>query len=463
MKYLIVTYDGASLPIAHRLMLECLDVRVCQIADPSVLKVKSWITDKEHPEVRRRRLSIYDNILEKEPLPKFLNSVRGLPNKDDYFVLCDYNTLFPVAEQLLKAGFTKGLFPTEDDYDREKNRDDAKAFVKKHYKHLKLKETITCSSVKDAVARLKSSNKVWVAKSEGNMGETIVPSARDPKMAREQTIDELLCHQKDYNKADIILEEKIVDPIEFCPAIYFWDGEPVYSQVEIETRMLGGADIGPQTGGNQNVVIQTKLDDKINKMFFPPIVYELAKERKGLFIFDAGILSDGKGYYFIEYAGNRWGWGGVFSEISAAETRRAMAGPYFEALATGHSPYSYRIGSSVAFYQLENDSKHASLCKDGTGINVRSVDNVFLGQVRLDKEAGLVSVGYRCYDSAPVGYAVGRGNTIQKAADSVYKTLEDVSFKGIYYRSKEDFLSFEYSSSIPVRYQFLLDKGLITE
>jgi hypothetical protein len=358
-------------------------------------------------------------------------------------------------------GFT-GLMPTRDDYLLEKDRSLAKEFVRLNYPLLKLKEAQSFKGVAEALRFMKGSPKAWVVKSDGNLGETIVPSSVDVKVAREQTMDELAAHQKDFAKGGLSVEEFIPEPIEFFPMMVFWDGRPVYSQVELETRMLGGGDLGPQTGGNQNVVVCTELDAKVNQMFFPPAVHSLAKRRKGMFIFDAGILSDGKSYYFMEFAGNRWGWGGVFSELSASAGKNGkMASAYFERLVAGKHPYQHHFGASTAFYSLATDDKHHELAKEGLAITVDSVDDLFLMQVRLGVEGGLESAGYRGYESGPMGYAVGRGANLSEAVEGVHKAVKGVTFKGIYYRTKEDFLSSAYSSAISRRYEFLVGKKLL--
>ena len=305
-----------------------------------------------------------------------------------------------------------------------------------------------------------------MVKSDGNHGETIVPDKDDLEMARHQVISELTHYKSSYDKGKLILEPKIMNAIEFSPQMVWYDGEPVYSEVELETRMFGGADIGDQTGGNQNIVIQTELGAKINEIAFPEAIHRTARKRRGIYISDAGILSDGKNFYFTEFAGNRHGWPGIFSELSASMEKGDEVSNYFEAIVMRENPYKYKFGACISTYSIRSDEKFPMLNKEDLSINIKRgcEKDFFLLQAKMKqagKEKELVNVGYREYDSSPLGVAVGRGDTMEEAVDGVYKTLKGVSMKGLYYRSKEDFLSTDYVSSIPNRLKFLEKEGLI--
>lgn len=71
-----------------------------------------------------------------------------------------------------------------------------------------------------------------------------------------------------YEKGGYVLEKRICDPIEFTPEIAFWNGEPIYSHVEIECKPLGAADTGTDGGGAVNLTVRTELGDPINDLFF---------------------------------------------------------------------------------------------------------------------------------------------------------------------------------------------------
>ena len=463
MKFAMVTFDGALFPIADQLLREGNEVIVCQVENGKDLGVKNWIADTEHPEVRRRRLSLYDGILSKLPLDAFLKKIKSIPQKDGWFYFSDYNIFYNIDQQVMDMGFTKGHFHTVEDFLREKDRATAKAFLKQHYTVLEVAETkqFGAGQVDQAIAFMQTSDKVWVVKSDGNFGETIVPDARGSEPARKQVISELTMHKMAYNKGPISLEEKIMDPIEFCPQLAFWDGKPIYATVEIETRMLGSADSGGQTGGNQNLIARLPLDGMMVKMFFPPIVYEMAKMHRGLFLFDAGILYDPSRdkYFFTEFAGNRQGWPGIFSEIAMARHEGKAATNYFEAISQGRTPIRHSIGVTLSTYALEADPVFPALLKEGLSIDIRDRMCVLPYQVRYD-QGRMVNVGYRAYDSGALAYVVSRGDDIAGAVHGIFFDLDSLSFKGLYYRSLEDFLSMGYQSSIPSRAAFLMQKEL---
>lgn len=449
MKYIVISYDGAIFPIAKQLIDEGNDVHVCHIEDGKELK-SSWISDTKGSLEYERRMSLFDGILKKNSLSSTLSMMKSIKDKENYFVIFDYNTLCNIAEDVLALGFTNGWFPTTEDYNREKDRKKSKDFVEANCPDLKLKEYIEMQGVDNVIKFIKNSKKLWCVKSDGNFGETIVPDKNDLDMAREQLISELTLYKKDYGKGKLVLEEKIIDPIELIPEIVFYNGKPVYAQVEIETRMFGSGDLGPQTGGNQNIVISTDLNCKLNKMAFPPAVYELAKNRKGVLYFDAGLLYDGKNFYFLEYAGNRPGWGGIFSEVSACYNNNKMSSNYYEGLLAGKNPYQYKYGSSIAIYNMCPDTNGLPQPDVPIYLNKNAKANSFLCQSKMSKGV-LVDVGYRWLSSGPLGYIVGRGNALNEAVDLVYQNLDGVSLKGLYYRPKFDFMSRDYTSSIPNR------------
>jgi len=266
----------------------------------------------------------------------------------------------------------------------------------------------------------------------------------------------------EFEKGKIIVEEKIINAIEFTPQLIFYNGKPIYSQIEIETRMLGCLDIGDQTGGNENLIIHTELSDPINKIVFPPIVYEEASTRKGLYIRDAGILSDGIDLYFTEFAGCRYGWGGIFSELSASMTTDLIT-DYFDKIVRGQDPYTYKYGTSLALYTLGYDHEFAGFPQSGIPVNIEDgyESDFFMYQVKKIKNR-IITVGYRCFSSAPLGYVTGRGETIESAVENLYTHLKRFSLKGIYYRPESDFLSVENNKCILKRVEFLRENKLIS-
>lgn len=465
-RYIFFSLDGDTFPLAYKLQQEGEDVLVCQIQDAAVLGTQNWAAHKEEPEVRRRRLSLYDGMLKKIPLNAAMSQMQAIKNKNECFVIFGDNFLFKISERVMAMGFDNGLLPTLKDHEREKDRAKAKDFVKNNYPGLKVSESKVFSKTDEAIKFIQESDEFWVVKSDGNFGETIVPDKDDLEMAKKQVVGELQKGKHLYDKGKLILEPKIMNAIEFSPQMEFYDGEAVCSFVEFETRMFGSGDIGDQTGGNENLLIQTNLDAPINEIAFPEAMRTIAKEHRGLFIAEAGILSDGKDFYFTEFQADRWGWGGVFSEMSMSEGKDGKISNYFESHVMRENPFQHKFGSSLALYTIRSDKKVVALNQEGLSINIKEglEKDVFLWQCKIEqigKEKQLVNVGYREFDDSPLGYVVGRGNTMESAVESIYKTLKGVSMKGIYARPKFDFLSTDYVSSIPNRLEFLEKKKLL--
>lgn len=454
MMYVFFTFDGDTMPIAYQLQREGNNVLVCQIKDPSIFKKsKTWVTEKEEPEKKKMRLSLYDGMLEKYTVPAMMDYLKRIKQRDQFFIIFGHSALYELSEQVMALGFDKGHFQTKEDYLREQDRDAAKEFVKKNYGgKIKLKEYKEFPNADQAIKFIESSNDIWVAKSDGNMFETIVPDTNDLEMAKMQLVSELRMNAK---KDRVILEQKIINCLEFAPQMVWYDGVPVYSMIEIETRMFGAQDIGPQTGGNENVVINTPLDALINEIVFPPSVHELAKKHKGVFMYDAGILSDGTDLYFTEFCGNRHGWGSIFSEMTACAKDGEISN-YYESLMRGENPYQHKFGAGLSIYDL--------YCHDKQPIYLRDDQNFYLMQCRKDEIDGdkvLVNVGYRKFNESPLAYVTATGNLIEEAVGRIYDSLLGLSYKGVYYRPQDDFLSNEYVSSVLRRLEFLEAKKLL--
>ena len=471
-KYIIFTFDGGGCSIAKKLIDEGRETFLVQIQDSKDMPKGSWMNEDESPEKKKRRLSIYDGIIEKYTDAEMLKSMKSIENKEDYFVFFDFNSLYEFAEKCLDMGFTNGIFPLEKDYELEQDRQLGKDIAKKNLKGIRVDEVFNFKKVKDGIDFLNEhADKIFALKSDGNNANTIVPLTNNPEFAKKELIIQLMDDQKDYEKGGFTFEEKIMDIIEVCPQICFYNGKPIYTEIEMETRLIGSGDIGFQTGGNQNIVMQTKFSDKINKIAFPPFVFEEAKKRKGIYLKDCGMLFDKKGIpHFSEFAGNRYSWGGVFSELSMAQCKKGCVSEYFETLASGKNPYKYKFGSTIGIYNLEPDGKYPDLSKQDIPVQwEKSVEPRFFPyQVRIDdkknketeeNEPIVVNVGTRDILNS---YYTGFGNSLVEAANMAYGFANKVSFNGMYYRPKFDMLSTEYVSSIPNRIKFLKNHRLIS-
>lgn len=454
MRYAFFTFSGHSFPIAKRLVDEGNEVVVGQVARPELLKVSGWQGRKETPEERRRRLSLYDGMgVEKVDADELIRRLRA--DISSWFVVTDHNNLCEYGEKLLSLG-AMGFISNRADYDREKDRAAAKKFVEKNYDMLEVPESFALKSAADGIDLVSDSDCCWVLKSNGNVGETIVPKTADVRLSHMEVLGALTTNAKDYESEGFVLERKIISPIEFTPELAFWNGEPIYSQVEIECKPIGAGDLGPDGGGAINLVVKTALDDPINTMFFPPAVYELAKSRKGLFIFDAGVLYDTSSdvYFFTEFAGNRWSWGGVFSELAMATEKNRNASEYFERVAAGKNPLRYNFGATVSLYSIVPDKKFPGLEQEGIPIYWRraSEDYLWLVQARKDESGTIVSVG----DGDPLlGYVSACGDSLAQCVNAVYNNVVGVSFREVVYRPRFDFLSRDYPSAILPRFEFL--------
>lgn len=84
--------------------------------------------------------------------------------------------------------------------------------------------------------------------------------------------------------------------------------------------------------------------------------------------------------------------------------------------------------------------------------------DLWLWDVKKDERGQLFSVGA----NQNLAVITGANKSVDNAVNKMYKSLDGLSFVGAYYRSKDDFLSLDYPTSIPNRLNYGLDRGLYT-
>ncbi len=199
-------------------------------------------------------------------------------------------------------------------------------------------------------------------------------------------------------------------------------------------------------------------------MAFPKIIFEMAKKQPGLSIFDAGLLYDGKDFFFSEFCAMRHGFDGMFSQIAMSGDERGLnnAVHHFDAIAQGKSPLVHNYGAAVRLFQSEPHGEHADMYADHYAIDwLNEVsDQLFLYCLQREKigdEEIHVSNGFE----KDVGCCTGTGDTHMAALNNAYRCAEGVAMVGLFYRPKEDLLSKSYFTSIGNRYDFLMESDLL--
>lgn len=458
MIYVFLTYEGLSLPIAYTMQAEGSRVLIGHVQDQKELKVKNMAEEKS--EEKERRLSLYDGMLDKVPARKLVERLKQVPDKDEYFLFFDFNNLWRYSEELLDAGFTKGMFPLSEDWHFEEDRIAAKEFVTKHYPHMKVAEVHEFSTVKEGLTFLKQDKHLYVLKSKGNNGRTVVPQTSDVHLAYGQLEEAMRYDKKSYEKDGFVLERMIVNVKECIVEMVWYDGQPMYSLVDLENKYIGSGNIGQQVGCAMGLRYTVPLECELVEMAFPPEVHKEAKRRWGMFVWDAGILwdEDEEEYYFTEFCPNRVGYDSFFAELEMAD------GPtrYFEQLQQGESPLTYSFGASVRVFNQHRGSGGTVLKDALVELPRKARDRgVWMFDIKQDaKRKKLVTVGYE----ADLGVAAAASTLMQDAVSDAYTHLQEgIIAEGMYYRPQFDFESRDYSTSIYNRYKFFDSQGVLRE
>ncbi|MEA2552480.1 MAG: hypothetical protein QOJ65_656 [Fimbriimonadaceae bacterium] len=454
MKYAVFTFDGYGLPIAWQLQKEGKDVLVAQVEDQrDVLSELEKNAKPEDKASKARRLSQYDGMLEKQPVDKVIEKLRKAKDPSEWFAFFDLNHLFKFSEEVSKLG-VHGNFPTVGDYCYEIDRELAKDFVNENYPMMRVADKHRFNKASEAKAFLSKSDDFWVLKGLEEDARTVVPDVDDLELANGQILDALAQDPDEYESAGFILELLIPGALELTPGIVFYDGEPVHTYMCIENKPLGAGNVGPMTDCAQDLVFATDMENKINKIAFPPIVHEMAKQHKGAFYWDASIYADprtGK-LYFGEFCANRPGYNSVYTEISLA----ASASKYFEGIARGKSPLPENsVAASVRLFNFHQSPEGGVQGGSTVAFRPRIENELWLNDVRKAQRR-LCSVGYK----PDIGVITGSGNSVTEAAKRAYRNVDEFSFEGAYYRPLFDFTSREYKTSIANRLDYGLQRGL---
>lgn len=433
-KWIVFSHGWDGFPLAYDLKQRGCDVLVGQVQS----KEELGQDDDEKPEETEARLCQYDGMIDKMPADELCEALMAVQNKEDYFIFFDQNNLFKYAQQLLDAGFENGLFPLEQDFEFEKDRDAAMKFVGEHYPEVALIPHEEFDTVAEAIAFLKGAQKVYVLQSKGDHVGTMVPNTDDVDKEREQMINQLEKNKGDYELGGIILKEKLIKPIEITPQIVFYNGEPIFTDLDLETKNIGdGENNGNQVGCGSNLIIKTELQDRINQIAFPPIVYEMAKGRTGMFVWDISLYVMPDAIYFGEFCSNRVGYDSVMTEMEMSGGSDA----YFTSIVEGKNPLLKRFGAAVRLFNLNRQKDRELIWDDETDCHI------WMYEV-YQKDGKVMSLGC-CWD---LGVVTGAGDTIQEAVDNLYCYADGISFKEIYKKTKYDFLDV-FPTSIIHRYK----------
>lgn len=455
MKYAFITYNGLALPIAHKLQQEGHEVIVGRIED-----VKDYVMEEEVEKAtetefaKKRRLDLFKGMVDIKPAQTVIDILLKAEGKD-WFVFFEENNLYRWADKVRHLPI-EGNFPTKEDFLFEIDRDFAKKFVKEHYPKLYTPEVLEFSKIKEGIKFLKETKEIWVLKGKDDSAPTFVPDVDIPDLANAQVVDMLDNFPYKYQKLGFILEPFIPLALELTPEIMFYDGEPLFSTIGIENKSFGSGNLSIQTGCSEDLVFPTYLEDRINKLAFPPVVYEMAKKAKGLFIWDASLLmskKDGK-IFFGEFCSNRPGYNSFFTELSQAKS----VSDFFDAcVAKVPALKPGTVSASLRLFNMNRDEDTEQISEGITVDYKPEIEkDLWLWDVKRGPRGRLQTVG----TDWNLAIITGTGKSINEAVGKLYKNVDGFSFVGSYYRSEDDYISQDYPTSILNRLNYGLERGL---
>lgn len=447
--YVIFSYDLLGLGYALRLKEEGNNV-VIALMEPedAGFDIKSE-SDKEFD---KRRRTVGDGLITKYPAKMVFKYLKGLKDKEDYFIDFDFNYGSNYAEELEKMGF-KGLFPRETGRELEKDREKGQNLVKDHYKLLNLPEEKTFKKVQDAIEFINEQENIYVIKANNPDINCFVPASDSTEIDEyREEVTNYLEEQKSGLESDgFMLQKKIEDCVEATPEACYIDGKPVYFVCCIENKFKSDGELGEQTGCGQdlNFVLdpKSKLVEIGDKDYFP-----IAKKEKLNNFVDAGILFERETgtAYFTEFCHSRKGYNAFYGELAMCPS----VSQYFEALQANTSPFNSigakRFAASIRIFNTGKDDNRYTLAD--LQIMVKG-ENVWLVDAKM-KEDTLVTAGF-VYDTAVI---TGAGDTPEEAIKNCQDHLKEIKMKEEVHRididTNEDY-------GLLARYYYLENNNLL--
>ncbi len=453
MKYIIFTYKGEGLAVAYHLMREGADVTVGMVEDPKELGIGD---DTEENIFKTARHSLYSGMLDVVPAKYLIKAMAKLPNKDNYWVHVDFNCLFRYAKQIRDMGFKYGNFPTKEDYSLESDRAKAKELVEKYYPSVQIGEFKEFSKIEEAIEFLEETDEVWVLKGSNESAKTRAPRTKNARWGATLLTDSLKKDKAEYENGGFILERRIHDMHELTPQMYLWNGKPIMTNVNIELKEVGAGNEGTQTGCGGDLVIQTNIEDEINKISFPQAIIDQYKGDVGLRLLDISLYYKDGQYFFGEFCPNRFGYDSNFTEMEMSGDRLQ---DYFEKIREGKNPLIKKFGAATRIHSLgDTDNVPKDFAESGLRFQFDPdyEKHIWLYDVTKDYDTeSLVTTGF----SWDLGVFTGASDDLQKAVELAYEAAEHLYIEKSMKRPMEDFLSEGYDGSIMRRYRALDGKA----
>ncbi len=432
-KFILFTSYGEGLSLAKHLLDEGKEVLVGMVDDLETVGAK----EPEDSSAYRARWRQYNGLLDKQKAESLIEKMKNFKDKDEWFVLFDFNNLWQFAEEALKAGFSKGLFPSRLDYKLESDRELAKKFVLKNYPDLKVAEVQEFKTAEEGVDFLKESEEFWALKGNDAGATTVVPSTHINEFATEELANALMGNKESYESKGFILERQIRDGTEVCPQLISYDGMPVATCIDLEDKGFSDTEGSEKYGCSQNCVAATPMDCELNKIAFPEVVNKMAKKHKGLHFWDANLICKDGEYYYLEFCANRMGFDSIFAECEMA----GGVSNYFNALSQAKVPYEAKYGAGVRGFSMKRDDQGA-IQKDIPLLFDEEIKSHLWFYGVQQKDGKLVNTGASYGDNIAgidlVGFTESSDDN-EYAWHKLKEVIEKFSFNGLYIRSFNDY------------------------
>ncbi len=230
---------------------------------------------------RERRLKLSRICWRCNPPNKSLQIYVKPKIQKEYFVFFEENNLYRWADKVRDLD-VEGNFPTKEDYLFESIVNFPNSLYVNIINACTFPKCENFPKLRMPSPSWKRQMIIWVLKGKHDHAKTYVPTMNDVNLAKGQIIEVLNNFPSEYERLGFILEYFIPTIIEMTPEKIYYDGVPIATTMNFENKSFGSGNISIQTGCAEDLIFPTEMEEKINKICFPPIIDEMAKKHKGL-------------------------------------------------------------------------------------------------------------------------------------------------------------------------------------
>ena len=304
--FTISCYELLGLGLAIRLQNEGYDTTLGLI-EPELEEDTFDVKDDGYKKKMEFLEKTGTGLIKKEWAKTLIPKIYEEP-KESTYIIFDLDYGYIIADAFRKSGY-KVLNASKIGNKLEKDRDGTLQLLKKMGIDSPNKMKFGKGQVDKAIEFLEERDELYVLKSDNLDVITMVA-----EQSNEELIDKLMAEKKDIDKEPFLLQER-VEGIEGCTETWYYDGKPMFSNMDIEVKDKYNSISPPQCGCAYDLNFPIDLDSKVRMETNAKMDAFVKKYMgKGAVVLDLAWIYNRaeKKYWALEVCGSRFGYNGTY-------------------------------------------------------------------------------------------------------------------------------------------------------